>query len=358
MQLIASDEFFTFTPLLHEVATGMLCESDVRFSMKSFIKSTHFNIVQAKATQIDFATKSIQLDSGAVLHYETLVIATGARSRRDIVSGSEHAYCLKTVIDAQKIRNKIIELIRAGKTHLEVNIIGGGFTGLELVCEIDQMLNKAGVSSKVRLFERDDIPLAKTDPKLSKYIAKRLRRSDIDFHAHANVEAVLPAAVVSHGQEYYSDMTVLAAGVIPNTELIDADYLDERKNIIVSPFLNLEKHPEVFALGDIISIAGEGKPAMLAQLATRQAGFVADNISNLISGKALRRYTSKVIGLLISLGTWDAVGRIFGMPISGRIAWYIWRTVYLFKTPGLANQLRIATRWTKYLFKSRSFLSK
>jgi len=356
--MIGSDDCFTFTPLLHETATGMLCESDVRFPMKSFINSKNFEIIQSKAKRIDFSNKAIQLENGLELRYDTLVIATGARPRLDLVKGSEQALCLKTVIDAQKIRNNIIELLRAGKTHLEVNIIGGGFTGLELVCEIDQMLTKAGVSSKVRLFERDDIPLAATDPKLSEYIMKRLRRSEIDFHAHANVEAVHAAAVVSHGQEYYSDMTILAAGVIPNTEMLDPEYIDERKSIVVTPFLNLEKHPEVFALGDIISIKNHGKPPMLAQLATRQASVVADNIVRRTVGRPLRAYTATVIGLLISLGTWDAVGRIFGMAISGRIAWYIWRTVYLFKTPGFSNQLRIAARWTKYLFEPRSFIAK
>ena len=354
--MIAPDDYFTFMPLLHEVATGMLCESDVRFPLSSFISSKRFEIIKSRARRLDPALKLIELDDGRNLNYELVVIASGARPRLDLVSGSENSICLKTIEDAKVIRDNISALIKNGKKHFEINVVGGGFTGLELVCEIDQMLDRSGVSSKVRIFERGAAPLSEADPKLAAYVERRLKRSEIDLHAHALVDRIDESAVICGPQSFYSDMTVLAAGVIPNTDFIDAAYLDDRKNIIVTPFLNLSAHSEIFALGDIISIKDQGKPAMLAQLATQQASMVAKNISAYCAGKKLLPYTPKVIGLLISLGTWDAVGRIFGWPIYGRLAWYIWRTVYLFKTPGLGNRLKIAWRWTIYLFKKRKYI--
>ncbi len=358
VRLIGTEDYFTFMPLLHEVATGTLCDSDVRFPIRSFLTNNNkLEIISSQAAVIDFEAKRITLKNDSVLEYEYLVIATGARPRFDLLQGSEHAFCLKTMNDARQIREAIIRSSRSGKDHIEINVIGGGFTGLELACELDQLLDKKiKLPSKLRMFERGGLPFAESDPKLSAYIAKRLERSGIEFHSGSVINQVTKNSVHANGQEFHSDITLLTAGVQPNTDCVDKNYLDTQGNLLVSRELNIPKHPEVFALGDIISIIGATKPPMLAQLAVQQASLVARNICHAVHKKPLQPYTVKVMGILVSLGTWDAAGRVFGILISGRIAWYIWRTVYLFKTPGLSNQLRIALRWTEYLFKKRTYI--
>ncbi len=358
VRLIGTEEYFTFMPLLHEVATGTLCDSDVRFPIRSFLtNNNNLEIISSQAAVLDFDQKKIILKNGSVLDYQFLVIATGARPRFDIVEGAEHALCLKTMNDARAIREAIIRCSKSGKDHIEINVIGGGFTGLELACELDQLLDKKiKLPSKLRMFERGGLPFADTDQNLSAYIAKRLQRSGIDFHSGSVINQITKNSVVANGQEFHSDITLLTAGVQPNTESVNKRYLDERSNLLVGSELNIPEHPEVFGVGDIISIINEKKPPMLAQLAVRQANLVARNICHTIRKEPLEGYSIKLMGILVSLGTWDAAGRIFGVLISGRIAWYIWRTVYLLKTPGISNQLRIALRWTEYLFKKRTYI--
>ncbi len=360
VRLIGDDEYFTFVPLLHELATGTLSEEDVYFPIRSFLScNEHFEIISSKASSVDFNKKEIILENKQNLKYEILVIATGARPRFDIVQGGEHALCLKTITDAESIRSRIISLAGSGKKHLDINVIGGGYTGLELACEIDQLLDRRiKITSKLRLFERGEMPMTQHDPKLAAYLSRRLKRSGIDFHTKSVVEKINEQSVELRGEHFHSDLTILTAGVKQNTEFIPTQYLDQFGNLIVTKHLNLKDHPEVFALGDIIFVDTVGKPPMLAQLAVQQAGIVSRNICAQNRGKALKEYSIRLKGILLSLGTWDAVGRIFGVMVSGRLAWYIWRTVYLFKTPGLRNQLRIAAHWTSYLFKKRAYIPK
>lgn len=358
VRLIGVDEYFTFMPLLHELATGTLSEEDVCFPIRSFLTcNEHFEIISSKAASVDFHAKEIVLENKEKLSYDVLVIASGARPRFDIVRGGEYALCLKTISDAESIRSRIISLAQSGKKHLDINVIGGGYTGLELACEIDQLLDRRiKISSKLRLFERGEMPMTQNDPELAAYLSRRLQRSGIDFHTKSVVEQISEHSVELRGEHFHSDLTILTAGVKQNTEFIPPEYLDQAGNLLVSANLNLKDHPEVFGLGDIIFVDTVGKPPMLAQLAVQQAAIVTHNICALKRGKAMKKYTIHLKGILISLGTWDAVGRIFGVMVSGRLAWYIWRTVYLFKTPGLRNQLRIAAHWTSYLFKKRAYI--
>jgi NADH dehydrogenase FAD-containing subunit len=90
VRLIGTEEYFTFMPLLHEVATGTLCDSDVRFPIRSFLTNNNkLEIISSQAAVTDFDSKKIILKNGSVVDYEYLVIATGARPRFDIVKGAE-----------------------------------------------------------------------------------------------------------------------------------------------------------------------------------------------------------------------------------------------------------------------------
>ena len=87
----------------------------------------------------------------------------------------------------------------------------------------------------------------------------------------------------------------------------------------------------------------------------RQAPVVAKNIARLVQGKEPNaKYQPKVMGMLFSLGFGDGVGKIGPVVVKGFLAWYLWRTVYLFKTPGLFNKLRVAFTWTIGLFQGRN----
>jgi NADH dehydrogenase len=127
----------------------------------------------------------------------------------------------------------------------------------------------------------------------------------------------------------------------------------------VNKYLQLADNKEIFAIGDIAfalqsTVENETHPLpALAQVATKQAKEIAKSIKRLIDNKQLEPFSYKSLGALMSLGQWMAVGEILGVTFSGPIAWFIWRTVYLFKLISLEKKIKVAIDWTTNLFLPR-----
>jgi len=356
VRLISQDEFFTFTPLLHEVATGTLHKNDVCFPIKSFLNNSNLEIICGSVRELDLATSSMVLQNDSKLNYEYLIIATGARSQLNNFPTTANVLYLKNIFDAVAIKKRIREII-SKQNKININIIGAGLTGVELAFELSHLLTKTIKRvSRINLFSRGELPLKKNDPKLANYIEQLAKKVGITFYENIEISSVTASTVFSPKRSFDSDLTIFTNGIIPNTELLPKNYKDNKGNLLVTSQLNLPNYPKVFALGDIINIIGQAKPAMLAQLAVQEALVVAHNIERQVKNKTLVVYKSSLKGILFSLGSFRAAGRIFGLPISGLVAWYLWRTVYLFKTPGWHNRFRVMYRWTFYLFKKRYHL--
>jgi hypothetical protein len=126
--------------------------------------------------------------------------------------------------------------------------------------------------------------------------------------------------------------------------------LKEKGRLVVNQFLQLSDWPNVWAIGDcafVPDLRNEGKShPPTAQHAIREGQIVAENIVATLSGRSLRAFSFKTIGLLASIGRRMGVARIFGFNFSGFFAWWMWRTVYLSKLPGLDKKVRVAFDWT------------
>ncbi len=353
VRLISRDDFFTFTPLLHEVAAGTLRREDVAFPFKTFFTDPAFEYVRGTVVSIDTEGKAIGLASGASMRYETLVIASGSRADNGAIRHVEDSLSLKTIEDAVAIRCALERAAAQGRVR--VAVIGAGPTGVELICEISQLLRSKPVAHvSFDLFSGRHLPFESQHPRIAGYMARTLEELRIAFHPNSIVERIERGIIHTQGGETAADIVILATGVRPATDFMPASFKDSHGNILVDEHLRVIGTPDVFALGDIITLPS-GKPLSLAQLAVKQAKIVGLNIRRVSSGESLEAYRVEVAGILMSLGKWNAVGVVAGRFMSGRIAWYIWRTVYLFKTPGWKNRLRIAWRWTIYLFDSRGY---
>jgi NADH dehydrogenase len=137
--------------------------------------------------------------------------------------------------------------------------------------------------------------------------------------------------------------------------LIDTLKLPKTKNgrLSVDGTLRVKDHQDVWALGDCASVpTKDGSPCPpTAQHATRQAKLVAENIVAAIDhagqgAGALREFDFKGLGKMGSLGRRNAVAEIFGFSVSGFLAWFLWRTIYLLKIPGWGRRLKVVTSWT------------
>jgi NADH dehydrogenase len=124
---------------------------------------------------------------------------------------------------------------------------------------------------------------------------------------------------------------------------------DDRGRLLVTPTLQCVDHPEVWALGDCTLVPNEatGVPAPpTAQFAQREGKLVARNIVATLQGQPTKRFSFPGLGQFVSLGHQSAVAEVLKFRLSGFVAWFMWRTVYLEKLPGISRKARVALDWT------------
>jgi NADH dehydrogenase len=127
----------------------------------------------------------------------------------------------------------------------------------------------------------------------------------------------------------------------------------DKDRLKVDAMLRVEGRTDTWAVGDCAAARSGGKGDLVpttAQHAIREAKCVADNIAAAIDGGPTRAFEFAGLGSLASLGRRSAVAEILGIQVSGILAWWLWRTVYLMKMPGLDRKLRVVTDWTLDLF--------
>ncbi|NQV90820.1 FAD-dependent oxidoreductase [Candidatus Uhrbacteria bacterium] len=360
--LISETSHFTFTPLLHEVATGSLSAQDASFGYEGFFRSKKFKFVRGRVTGLDRKKKEVQIGDTAI-SYQYLVWATGSTTNYYQMEGRENVFVLKTIEDALTLKRAILTRAQDSSRHVSVSVIGGGPTGLELVFDLNQMLKSLkkkqdGADYDLRLIHASNIFCRGVGDKVQEYIASALKQNKIDTLYEVSATSVAVGEVNTTVGSFHSDVTILCAGVRPNTDmLVNILELDPKGHIPVVASLQSVEDPHIFALGDIIAIDQVPVPK-LAQTAVREAPVVAENIKRLMMSSSktvvFKNYKPKVLGMLFSLGFGDGVGIIGPVVVKGVFAWYLWRTTYLFKTPGFGNKLRVAFSWTMNLFQGRN----
>lgn len=353
---------FIFTPLLHEAATGGVALSNIAAPIRSFVNLKNAEFVQAQVTQIDLQQKLLTTKT-CNFNYDYLVVATGSESdTRDVIGADENCHFLKTVEDAVTLRKSILETlekysISRDENLLKFTVIGGGSTGVELALEIDEYVRftLAKYYKCEKLLKDFEVFLVCPSEKVLSYLPdsiqneamKRLNKSHIRLKMNTYVTQVNSDHIITdkHGK-INSSLIVWCGGVkktLPNWP--NGDQFSFTK------YLNLQSNPQVFVLGDCVNY-GTDVP-MDAQAAVKQANVVAHNIISSINNKPFKEFTYKASGTLVSLGRWHAVGLVGPILLKGHFAWWVWRTIYLFKFPLASKRIKIAIDWTVSIFSGR-----
>ncbi len=376
--LINQTNYFLFTPMLHEVATGGVGHHQVVESIREIFHTKPVNILVTDVKEVDLEKKTINTKHGHV-KFDYLVIALGSTTNFYNVPGAEsNSITLKNLRDAISLRNRVIDMFEKASTvkdpikrqaMLSFGIVGGGPTGVELVAELadlfwDNIIKMypgvfAGNEIKLYLFSQAPDLLTNFEQSLRDEALRILRARGVDVHlATAIIEVKKDGVMIDGGAFLPMDTVIWAAGTTPNTPKFAGKVeLDTSHRVRVDQYLNLPGQENVFALGDVASLIdlSTSKPIpMLAQVAVAQAKVVAHNVVARVTGRgSLRSYTYRLMGSLVSLGQWHAVAEIFGFKFSGRFAWYLWRTVYLFKFISWEKRFKIAADWTANIFSLR-----
>ena len=357
-----------FQPLLYQVATAGLSAGDIAAPLRNILRGqANVEVRMADVNAIDTTAHSVHSSDGASLHYDYLVVASGAT----------HAYFghdewaafapgLKTLDDALELRRRILLAFEHAETaaspaerdaYLTFSVIGGGPTGVELagtLAEIARHTLKGEfrhidpARALVQLIEAGPRVLAAFPPELSERAAAQLQRLGVQVLTGAPVQAIDAEGYVRGGQRTPARTVLWAAGVAasPLGRLLPAP-LDRAGRVIVAPDLSVPGHPEVFVAGDLAALKqASGQPVPGTAPAAKQMGaHVAATIQARLAGRAGTPFLYRDYGNLATIGRMAAVVDLRGLRFSGLIAWWFWLAAHVFFLIGFRNRLVVLTNW-------------
>lgn len=374
--LINRHNHFLFTPLLHEVATGSIAPETIIEPLRKVLRCCLGELHVENIKSINTKENIITTDTHTV-PYDYLVLALGSETNFYGIPGAqEHSFTLKDLQDALKLKNHIITQCERAchesdpdkrKQLLTFCVIGGGPTGVELAAELSEFLyHTLDPLYQGHLKEAINIILVQRSPELVPQFDKKIRKRSLHVLKKKNITVKLGTTVIGVSKNHLtldnktkvpSQTTIWVAGVKPVEIKTDVPLpRDEFGRIHVNENLKVANTSNIYALGDGARSQNPGshKPLpALAQVATKQASITADNILADIAHTNKKQFAYRSSGELLSLGQWTAAGEIKGFTFFGRLAWWIWRTIYLSKLLSRRKKLKVATDWTLNLFSPR-----
>jgi NADH dehydrogenase len=387
VELLSEENYFVFQPLLPEVAAGGVHPNHVVNPIRDIVPKCQFR--WCKIVGVDTDRKVVRCAQGegrelVEVPYDHLVFGLGKVSDFSSMPGvTEHSLAMKDLSDAFKLRNHVFKCLELADVEdnaeekaalLTFVVAGGGFSGVETIGELSELLHKCIESfgnidrKEVRLIlvhSRDSL-LPEMSPDLGKDAEKILRKRGVEMVLNARVKAATRHGVyLSTGQVLATRTFICTVGNAANPVVKD---VLQRGGFVESKFngrgigvfetdltLACTNKPGYWAVGDNAGCPnphgkeGELSPAT-AQFAIRQAKTCAHNILAVVDGKPQKKFDFKNLGMLASLGSRQAVADMMGIRFSGFLAWFAWRSVYLSKLPGMVRRLRVTLDWTLDLF--------
>jgi NADH dehydrogenase len=378
--LVNRENFFLFTPMLHEVAASDLDLTAIVNPVRKMLKRASF--FEGEVEAIDLSRKEVIVSHGFDHHqhslpYDHLVIGLGAVTNLYEMPGlDERTLTMKSLGDAIRLRNHLIAHLEeadndcvSGKNPLLTFVVaGGGFAGTETVGALNDFVREALPSYshlregmlRVVLVHAGAVILPELGEKLGRYAQEKLGARGVEIRVNTKVKALSGRGVeLSDGTVIESHTVVWTAGNAANPLLQQLPCKKERGRIVVDQFMQVVGWPGVWALGDCAAVpdSSTGKPQPpTAQHALREGEALARNIAAEIRGKPKKPFVFSTIGQLAAIGMRTGVANILGFKFSGFIAWWMWRTIYLSKLPRVEKKIRVALDWTLDLLFSKDIV--
>ncbi|MEY2491151.1 MAG: hypothetical protein QOH24_102 [Verrucomicrobiota bacterium] len=368
--LVSHDNFFLFTPMLHEVAASDLDITNIVNPLRKLLHKVE--VLVGEVNQIDLPNKRVLISHGYRNHslqmdYDHLLIALGSITNfYDIPGLADLAVPMKSLRDAIQLRAQIIRHLEEANSNtadrralLTFVVAGGGFAGVETVAALNDFVREAmpfypnlreGML-RVILVHSGSVILPELGEDLGRHTQKVLARRGVRILLNTRVKSMTENKVfLAYRVPIPCSTLVWTAGTVPSPLISSLPCVKERGRIAVNQFLQVSDWPDVWAVGDCAFVPDSRNPGKAhpptAQHAIREGRIVAQNIAAALSGRPLKSFSFKTIGLLASIGRRAGVARIFGVNFSGFFAWWMWRTIYLSKLPGLDKKVRVAFDWT------------
>jgi NADH:ubiquinone reductase (H+-translocating) len=378
--LVSRENFFLFTPMLHEIAASDLELNAIVNPLRKMLRRVRTFVGTVRG--IDLTNRRVSVahgldDHSHDLHYDHLILALGCSTNFFNLPGIEgSALPFKDLADATELRNRLISSIEEASSECAVGerrplltfvVAGGGFAGVETLGAINDFVREAirfypnlsPDNVRMVLVTPDELILPELGAKLGAYAQRKLLSRGIEIITHARVKAVTGDGIkLTNGTIIPSNTLVWTAGTTAHPMLAALPLPNERGRIKVDEFLQVPGLSGLWAVGDCALIPDpltRGFQAPTAQHAIREGRAVARNVVADIEGRRKAPFRFWALGRLAAIGRRTGVVNILGINFAGFFAWWLWRTIYLSKLPGFEKKVRVALDWTLDLCFSKDF---
>ncbi len=373
--LVSEDNFLLFTPLLPQVASGMVQTRNIVIPIRTILKKTKF--YENRVQGIDPVSQKVSLwgtpeRHGITLDYDFLVVALGSETNffgmQDV---EDNSFKMKTLKDAVDVRNRVIDILEQAdnesdpdikKSLLTIVIVGGGFAGIETAGELHDLLTDAvkyyhTISREeihVIVLESGDVILPSITKKLSQIAHTKILQDGIDVRLRTVVVSFDGDTVGTEDvdgnihDDIHTKTVIWTAGVTPVNTVKRSVFKTKQGKIEVDDHLEAKEYKNVFVAGDCAlfhDVDGKLLPPT-AQVASSQAKCVADNLVSIINGRPIRTYEFKHKSHMALIGKRSGIASLFGMSVGGILAWMMWRNLFITKVPTFSKKIRLILDWT------------
>ena len=370
--LLDQYNYHLFTPLLYQVATGLLNPSDIAYPLRTvFRRSRNVRFREARVDRVDFGRKVVCLDSGAELPYDYVVLASGSV---DNYFGNQAvaqvAISLKALPDATRLRNHVLTCLELADAETDATtrqalltfvLVGGGPTGVETAGALAELMNIvagkdyhsiARAETRIILLEGADRLLNAFSARLGRYAEQVLRRRGVDVRLKSLVKDADPRKVtLADGTTIASETIIWSAGVRPNDALAgDAPPRYRNRRLEVGPHLEIPGADGAYAIGDVASprAGNQGQLPMLSPPAMQAGRYVAAMIIARTQGDERERspfhYLDK--GTMATIGRNAGVTSLRGgLEFTGFLGWLTWLFVHIYYLIGFRNRISALASW-------------
>jgi NADH dehydrogenase len=375
--LLDRRNYHLFQPLLYQVATGSLSPGEIAAPLRGVLsRQKNTRVLLGEVQDIDPVSKRVLLADGATFEYDFLIVASGSQSSyygHD--NWRKYAPSLKSVEDATSIRNRIFSAFEMAerisdpaerRSWLTFVIVGAGATGVELagaIAEIARQTLRHDFRSihpeEAQIIVIDEAPraLPPFPEDLAQKAVNSLAKLGVQIKTGHIVNEIEESGLTYQGQDGMDRLdakTIIWAGGVTVSALGKTlaqrtqGETDKSGRIKVGPQLNIAGYPEIYVIGDLaLSLGTDGKPLPgVAQVAMQEGTYAAHSIVRKIQGrKELKRFKYFDKGNLAVIGRWAAIADVFGMHLSGRMAWLVWVFIHLMYIVQFQSRVVVFIHW-------------